>query len=79
MPPIVRHSIACATGRCKSHQRHVHLFARRLTENGVRECHGDHEPLSADEMHHTITIDAAVDAAVAAHDLSGRLIERLRQ
>jgi hypothetical protein len=30
-------------------------------------------------MHHTITIDAAVDPAVAARELSGRLIERLRQ
>ena len=38
-----------------------------------------HEPLSADELRHTITIDAAVDPAVAARVLSGRLIERLRQ
>jgi aminoglycoside phosphotransferase family enzyme len=63
----------------QEHQRHVHLFARRLRENRVRECHGGHEPLSAVELRHTITIDAAVDPAVAARVLSGRLIERLRQ
>ena len=38
-----------------------------------------HEPLSADERLHTITLDATVDPAVAARVLSGRLIERLRQ
>ena len=38
-----------------------------------------HEPLSAEERLHTITLDATVDPAVAARVLSGRLIERLRQ
>src|SRR5205814_6394455 len=25
----------------QEYQRHVHVFTRRLTENRVRECHGD--------------------------------------
>ncbi len=38
-----------------------------------------HEPLSADELRHTITIDAGVHPPAAARELSGRLIEWLRQ
>jgi predicted kinase len=37
------------------------------------------EALSPDELHRTITLDAAVDPAATVRAVSGRLVERLRQ
>jgi aminoglycoside phosphotransferase family enzyme/predicted kinase len=38
-----------------------------------------HEALSADELHHAVTLDAAADPAAAVRAVSGRLIEGLHQ